>query len=306
MKNLAKSAVLVLALGAMSVISCTKNEDPATSIKPKAVETTSATIALSLPAKTNPTGKTVNGGLYAWINEIDVTTKSNDFTYAAFMTPFTMTADPIGFVEANGDIVVGNYRLDGVALGSNDFTAVTKCSTPQILSFEQTTVDGATRVASMKGKNPYAIYGCTLPHYNVVKGVNTLPSTMLTTTHGRAIGVFQIDPALTALGVYAKVSYSNGTPQPQTQYINVDGDHRASFYWSNAGCTDGAAVTFTVDLYNLTGKFNTFTAVLNVVGSSSVNNLYTIKESDIITNTGIDLFTAQPWLNQDGTPTIGN
>jgi hypothetical protein len=303
-----KKMIFALAFIAVSLVSCTKDDaNPTKDLKPKAAEFASATVDLKTENGSNPTGKVVNRGLlHAWISEIDITVTSNDFTYAPFMTPFTLTNAPVGAgVDAT-------YNLDNVALGSNSFAVTTKTGSAQQCSFEQfatggtgVNADATSRMTFLKTKDVYALYNASF-NATIVHGANSLPSTMLTTTQGRACAVFQISPALTALGVTAKVT---AAPSVTTSLpiITVDGGHDASFFWSNINAIGGTNVLYTVDLYDNNGhKFNTFTTTLNLVASTSVNNIYTINESDITTNTASDVFTAQPWDNQDGGGTIGN
>lgn len=310
MKKFATNAgLLFTALAAICLTSCTPKDD-FDAVKPKAEVTgkASVTVALTSEGDASTTGKQVNrGSLHAWISEIDVTTKSNDFNYAPFMTPFILTNDAIGTTNANG-LVEGTYNLDGVALGSNDFTVVTKTGTPQILSFESTIMAPQARIDLMKVKNPYAIYNASILGFNVIAGANTLPSTELKTQHGRLVGVFTLSQTLKDLGVTAKVSVAPSIlVNVPTSVITVGIANNASFYLSNAASTDAKIVSFTVELLDIHGTvFKTLAATMTVKASTSVNTIFTINQSNITSNTAMDVFTAQPWDNQDGGEVIGN
>lgn len=300
MKNLTKNAgLLAIALGALFVTSCTKQEDIKADLKPKATEFVSASVQLQTEKATNVTGKTVErGSLYAWIKDVNITVTSLDWSYAPVFSPFEL-------VDINNNSTNNiNYVIDNIAVGLNHFDVVTTTSTVPALSFTSSTNAPATIMTASKARNPYAIYKTNFNALVTNNGQLTpnYAQTLLT-DHGRAIGVFSLSPDLVAFGGTAVVTVAASPITPGLSPVAVTPSSNGSFYFSNDSSKGSEVVTFNVQIKNANGANvgAPLSTTLNLIKSTSVNNNYIINKTGIVINQTLEQFVAEPWNNNDDT-----
>jgi hypothetical protein len=288
-----KNKILALALIAIGLVSCTKDELQPT----KAVAKASLDVGIKAEKQQNSaTGKYVNrGDLYAWIQDVNITATSLEQTYS--------TSELFNLVTTGGD---SDFHLDNIAVGHNKIDVSTTCSTqPMLVAADGGGTDAVGFMDFWKAKNPYATYSATINNFNIVQGIpNKLENVELTTTNGRIIAVLQLSESLKELGVYASVTPTiNGVPFTYYQPFKVSSTNVGFFYWSSTDSVDGNTVGFSWQFYRASDNtlFNpqTFSSAPNlitIIGSKSINKIFTIDNQNLNTNsTSQTSFTAQLW-----------
>ncbi len=290
-----KKTIIALAFVTLSFVSCT-NDDSTTN---DAVATTKdgvTTAKLNVAIKTNEnnlTGKNVERGtLYAWIKDINISVISQDFNYTKSEI-FTLV--PNGTPDASH-----TFDLDNVAVGRNTIEVSTTTSTPESYSVD-TSNNGAVNMLEFfkTDRKPYAIYTATIPTFNVIQGItNQIPTTVLTTVHGRSISVFTLSQRLKDMGVTVKVMPHIGTDEKPS--FNVVSGLVNTVYWSNAQSIGGEKIHFNMHLFDKNGNyFNKLYTSVTIVSSQSTNNVFVIDDSKIDQQSVSEKFTAQEWKDSN-------
>jgi hypothetical protein len=272
-----KNKILALVLITIVLASCTKDD-----IKP-----TIAMAGMDVSIKTDGS-----------LNSMTVTTTSTDYNYS--------TSQSFNLVDGESKL-----HLDKVPVGHNKVEITTTSTAKESEEGDISDDDVTTILNKLKDKKPYATYCTTINNCTVVEDKeNDLEPTLLKTQHGRSISIFQLSDQLKALGVSAVITaILDGSPSGKIKLTLVGNTTcNGYYYWSDKNSTNGKTISFIVDLFDKNNhKFNSLIITpFPITCSSSIDNIYTINENDIITNTTNEKFTAQPWINQDNHITIGN
>jgi hypothetical protein len=260
-----KKILLIIALF-IAISSCSIEDDINT-------ETTSVAVSAGGEFSTATTGKNVQRGtLFAWISEMQI--KATHSSGYISTTDFTLVA--------NGTTGVGTqFIMDGVMIGSNTFTAVSKTTEPERLQTAQVSRSElfTTTMTNLKTRNPYALYTSTNPvNYTIVSGIAQNVNIPMKTDNSRYIALFTTEDigGSNSANVVTITCYVDGVSFGPTATCNKD--KNATFYWSDRNSIVNKSIYFRV-VNNDRGTLDTYTTPTKVLKASNTVKLrYTIKD----------------------------
>lgn len=222
----------------------------------------------------------------ATVESIDVTVTSQE-TNIVRNESYTLVDDGSG---------VNGFVVEQVALGQNEVEAST--TTVATATFEVTTFSGNVndKLQDNKERVPYALYtGSDLVD---VTGVNDFFNISMLTDNGRTNTVIELAEAIADEYMLQVTSYTT-EDSPQVVVGNV-GDS-VSVYWSSNTSVEGKEVVYDINVIAPDGSvvFNTV-QTQTVVGSTGINTLITVSDSDVQSESEGFSFSFEPWTEVDG------
>jgi len=292
MKNLAKTAgLLFVALGALCVTSCTKQDDfsPANAAK---AETTTVAFNVQADSDGSATGKMIDkNAVPAYVNEVTIWANSPLYPASTVLQSFTF-----GTSTAANPLDAG-FSLPGVSLGTNTFGAHSYGNT----SDERASLGNVILPSSssnvldvMKAHTPWISTAATNVTAIIKKTGNDPVALTMKTDNGRILAKFvQSAPdadnyIATATATIADMN-DNGEyitkTLPETTITSTTG-----FEWSNRFATEGQTATVVIKVYdNLGGGvkgqlLNTVTKTVTVKKATTKLCTFTLKNTDVETD----------------------
>ncbi len=276
----------LLAIVAMTITSCTKDDHGDGGSGPEAMAKTSVTAFISSTAVASPTGKSVNRGAVvpAWVDKITINASN---PIAAWN--LSETYDMVGSGGAS------NFVLDNVALGVNNFSATSTTNTTGLITQVSVPASGDEALfngTTWKGRNPYVKYhsstvGGDNQNILITAGGTNLIKFGMIPDNGRTMALFQLDENALVSGYTAKVTATiskAGGAMATLPTTTINSANSTIFYWSDEFAVTGARVNYKIEIYSGTNLVRTIERAYDLKNGDSNSCIYSITQSDVVDN----------------------
>ena len=285
-----KKIIMLLSAITLGLTSCEKFDEGVTNKDSSALEKTS--VVVGVVTSDNKTSKNVKRTTeHAWVSKVNLTATLGSYVATGAYDLITVGNSAY---SASDD----GYILDAVAIGTNDFNAVTETSTIGSKTLTVSTNTPSVILAAAKLIDPYAIYtGSNIGKVIVANAPNSVLLNM-NTEHGKIVSVFQLGTEFKTNGYFAVVTATVGT---NAQTVSISGNEVARFYWSDNDSKVGSKVTYSVIFKDKNEKtLNTYTSETVIKASTTINCTYTITSTKINLDGEVSLIWA-PWKDENCT-----
>tara|TARA_R110000782_G_scaffold13726_1_gene40260 strand:+ start:53 stop:895 length:843 start_codon:yes stop_codon:yes gene_type:complete len=275
-----KKLSILLSITLTFLTSCHKDDHTHDIVFP----TTDARLNVTTPQLRTAVNRDV---IPATVDHIDVTVTSNT-------TPIEVEAE---FEMVDDGSGVDGFVVEDIALGSNDFNAVTTTLATGSLSATQFSIGNTTaqdKLDAMKDKIPYALYTGEALAQDIT-GVNDFITIPMNTLNGRLNTVVQMEESIQDDYYYEVIIFpSEGEV---LYYYPTNSNKGVSIYWSDEDSVDGAQQGITINVFTTDGTFAfDYLTVLTVAASTGQNTILTINSTDVeAESVGLN-FSFQEWI----------